>query len=181
MDMTSPAHSAAPDTLITYYLQITDRSQFKPAYLEGDAHLLVMKMERPDVRFYKFMYTAVGEVWRWRDRIIMPEAELEAAISRAETSVHVLYARGVPAGYFELVKQGESTELMYFGLRPEFVGRGYGKHLLSVAIATAFDEGCKRLWVHTCNLDAPEALINYQKRGFVIYETKNEPMPGRYT
>ncbi len=179
--MALPAQSAAPDSLITYYLQITDRSQFSPAYLEEDASgVMVLTMHQPDVRFYKFMYTAVGEIWRWRDRIIMPEAELETAINRPETSVHVMYVHGVPAGYFELVKQGESTELAYFGLRPEYLGQGYGKHLLSMAIGRAFDDGCKRLWVHTCNLDAPGALINYKKRGFQIYDTHVEPMPQRY-
>lgn len=175
-----PDQSGIPDALITYYLQITARSGFKPAFLEYAAEIRIMEMQQRDVRFYKFLYSAVGEGWRWRDRIIMPEDELQALIQKPETSIHVMYARGTPAGYFELERQGASTELAYFGLRPEFVGRGYGKHLLSAAIDRAFEDGCGRLWVHTCNLDAPEALDNYQKRGFVLYETKIEPMPQRY-
>lgn len=175
-----PAEPEIPDELITYYLQITGRSQFKPAFLEDAAEITIMEMQQRDIRFYKFLYSAVGEGWRWRDRIVMPEDQLQALIQKPETSIYVLYAEGVPAGYFELERQGENTELAYFGLRPEFVGRGYGKHLLSAAIDRAFEDGCARLWVHTCNLDAPEALDNYQKRGFQIYETRVEPMPQRY-
>ena len=38
-----------------------------------------------------------------------------------------------------------------------------------------------RVWLHTCNLDGPHALSNYQKRGFRIYEVIEEPMPELYT
>jgi len=30
----------------------------------------------------------------------------------------------------------------------------------------------KRVWVHTCNLDHPQALANYQARGMVIYKVE---------
>jgi len=172
--------ATAPNTLITYYLHMTDPSQFVPAFTENTDKLILMPMMQADVRFYKFLYSAVGEALRWRDRIIMPESDLEALLTLPGTSVEVLYADGVPAGYFELVKQGDDTELSYFGLRPQFHGLGYGKYLLSSAIARAWGDGAKRVWVHTCNLDAPSAIPNYQKRGFVLYDTHEEPMPERY-
>jgi GNAT superfamily N-acetyltransferase len=168
-----------PDTLVTYYLHMTNRAQFRPAFLDK-ADLTVQQMHTPDLAFYKFLYCAVGDVWRWRDRLVMPENDLFAALNDPACSVHVLYASGVPAGYFELVNNGGDTELAYFGLRPQFLGCGYGKHLLSVAIARAWDDGARRVHVHTCNLDAPGALPNYQKRGFTIYDTAVQPMPQRY-
>ncbi|MEG4004888.1 GNAT family N-acetyltransferase [Microcoleus sp. Pol11C1] len=78
------------------------------------------------------------------------------------TSVHVLYVNGTPAGYIELANHQEgsaarfySTEIVYFGLKPDYIGRGLGKHLLSHGIACAWNKGTQCLWVHTCNLDAP--------------------------
>jgi GNAT superfamily N-acetyltransferase len=141
---------------------------------------MVMSMNAPDIGFYRFLYTSVGEQWRWRDRLIMPEEELESILSVPGTSVHVLYVHGIPAGYVELSRQGEDTEIAYFGLRPEFIGQGLGKHLLSFGIARAWDDGARRVWVHTCNLDGPHALPNYLKRGFSVYETHIQPMPERY-
>ena len=32
--------------------------------------------------------------------------------------------------------------------------------------------GASRVWVHTCSLDGPTALANYQARGFRLYDTK---------
>lgn len=33
--------------------------------------------------------------------------------------------------------------------------------------------GAKRVWVHTCSLDGPNALANYQARGFQLYQVEN--------
>jgi GNAT superfamily N-acetyltransferase len=169
-----------PDTLVTTYLQMTDRSQFRPAFNNDADGAMLMSMNAPDARFYRFLYGTVGEQWRWRDRLIMPENELETILGASETSVHVLYVHGIPAGYVELFRQGEDTEIAYFGLRPEFMGRGLGKHLLSYGIARAWEGDTRRVWVHTCNLDGPHALSNYLKRGFSIYDTHVQPMPERY-
>lgn len=168
-----------PDTLVITYLEMTRRSAFRPAYLhEGESTLL--RMETPDVQFYRFLYSSVGGPWRWRDRALISDEQLEQALRDPGTSVDVMYAGGVPAGYVELVRREESTEIAYFGLRPNFYGRGLGKHLLSWGIAQAWSDGAQRVWVHTCNLDAPHAIENYLKRGFTISKVTEEPMPARY-
>ncbi|MBL8147781.1 MAG: GNAT family N-acetyltransferase [Anaerolineae bacterium] len=159
---------------------MTDPAQFRPAWAEDSAGLALRHWPAPTVEEYRALYSAVGGHLRWRDRLIMPCEELRAALENPDCSVWVLTVGDETAGYFELVKQGESTELAYFGLTPPFTGRGLGKHLLSAAIERGWQAGARRLWVHTCNLDAPAALDNYQKRGFVIYQTTEEPMPARY-
>jgi GNAT superfamily N-acetyltransferase len=168
-----------PETLVTSYLEMTDRAQFRPAFVDNP-RVKITRMERPDVSFYRFLYSEVGRVWRWRDRLIISEDELHQLISRPGVSVHVVYVDGVPAGYVELFTENDHTEIAYFGLRPDFMGMGLGKHLLSYAIDTAWAEGAKRVWVHTCNLDAPHALENYQKRGMQVYHIEHQPMPQRY-
>ncbi len=170
---------ALPDLLITTYLQMTSRDQFRPAYVEIDG-VQIMPMETPDVEFYRFLYGTVGEAWRWRDRLIMPVAELETLLATPGTSVHVLYVRGVPAGYVELARRDAETEIVYFGLRPAYIGRGLGKHLLSIGITQAWGDDIQRVWLHTCNLDGPYALNNYRKRGFEVYDVQQRPMPSRF-
>ena len=70
-------------------------------------------------------------------------------------------------------------EITYFGLLPEFIGRGLGGALLTSAIEEAW--ACRRgvvpirVWVHTCNRDHPQALANYQARGMVVYRVEKEP------
>ena len=166
-----------PDTLITTYLHMNDPAQFKPAYVDSpDLHIL--QMNAPDLDFYRFLYRAVGDVWRWYDRNDLGDAELESALNSAE--VYVLYVGASPAGYVELDAQDRSIEVAYFGLRSAYFGRGLGKHLLSYGVQKAWDGGAQRVWLHTCNLDGPHALRNYRKRGFEIYDVREEPMPEKY-
>jgi GNAT superfamily N-acetyltransferase len=110
----------------------------------------------------------------------MSDEALAAALDAPGTRIDVLYADGVPVGYIELDRTGDDIEVAYFGLRPGYMGRGLGKHLLSWGIAQAWSEGPSRVWLHTCNLDGPYALDNYLKRGFSVYRVVEEPMPARY-
>ncbi len=66
----------------------------------------------------------------------------------------------------------------YFGLLPEFIGRGLGGALLTSAIEEGWSPrggiAPTRVWVHTCNRDHPQALANYQARGMVVYKIEDE-------
>ena len=82
----------------------------------------------------------------------------------------LLSVRGTPAGYIELDRQAQDVEIAYFGLIPEFIGQGLGGWLLGEGIARAWQmDAPRRVWVHTCTLDGPAALPNYQARGMSIY------------
>jgi GNAT superfamily N-acetyltransferase len=173
---------ASEENLVTTYLHMTDPSDFRPDFLtdQPGQSIMLMQMNACDVDFYRFLYGTVGKDWRWRDRLIMSDEELAAVLGSPDVTVHVLYVDGIPAGYVELARVGDDTEIAYFGLRPAFIGRGLGKHLLSFGIAQAWDGGAKRVWVHTCNLDGPYALANYMKRGFKVYQVDEVPLPERY-
>jgi GNAT superfamily N-acetyltransferase len=183
----SSSGTRLPDTLVTTYLQMTDWSQFRPAYLNYLDGIKIMCIDTPDVAFYRYLYTSIGRPWRWRDQLYQTDEEIEALLLNPGTSVHVVYVEGAPAGYIELVQHQEgptgrffSTEIVYFGLKPNYVDRGLGKHLLSHGIAYAWNKGTQRLWVHTCNLDSPHVLNTYIKRGFKIYRVEKQPMPELY-
>lgn len=172
--------NTAPNTLVTTYLHMISPDQFNPSFI-SNSNMQILPMGVADIHFYRYLYRSVGEDLRWRDRLVMPDSELEAVLRSPNTRVYVLYIAGAPAGYVELAKHNDgSVEIAYFGLRAQYHGRGLGKHLLSFGIQRAWDLGARRVWVHTCNLDGTHAMDNYRKRGFQVYQQLEEPMPERY-
>jgi GNAT superfamily N-acetyltransferase len=105
----------------------------------------------------------------------MSDADLAEAITAEGTEIFVAYANGVPGGFFELEwRDGQDMWLAYFGIMPEFRGRGLGKWLLSEALAAAWLREPERVRVETCTLDDPRALPLYQRMGFVPYERRHK-------
>lgn len=132
--------------------------------------LALMRAEACTVSFYRYLYETVGTPWAWFERREWSDAALAAELEKPTTEIFVLYAGGVPAGYFELnAAEARQTELSYFGLIPEFIGRRLGAFLLDAAIERAWSRPIGRLWVHTCTFDHPRALPLYQRAGFVVY------------
>lgn len=102
----------------------------------------------------------------------MDDEELRQIIENEDIEIFVLYVNGVPAGYAELDRRiSYEIELAYFGLMPEFIGKGFGKYLLHWIVKKAWEYDPQRLWLHTCELDHEAALPNYLKTGFQIYTT----------
>jgi hypothetical protein len=55
-----------------------------------------------------------------------------------------------------------------------FKAQRLGGYLLSVGAERAWEKGARRVWVHTCSLDGPTALANYQARGFRVYDQRTQ-------
>jgi GNAT superfamily N-acetyltransferase len=86
----------------------------------------------------------------------------------------------VPAGSFELDRRVDGEiQLRNFGLAPEFIGRGLGKHLLASAVDSAWDHEPNRVWVRSTSLEHPRGLLTYQWAGFVPYESTRETREDR--
>jgi GNAT superfamily N-acetyltransferase len=132
--------------------------------------VVVMQAVQPSLAFYRFLYDAVGRQWQWINRTLLDDDELRAIIHDDRVEIYVLYVDGNPAGFAELDRrQAGEIELAYFGLVPEYIGRGLGKYLLNWVLHQAWSYRPERVWVHTCDLDHPAALAFYQKAGFVAY------------
>lgn len=159
-------------TVTTTYLQIPGRDAFRPTFI-ASPDTLIMEAREPLAEFYRFLYGTVGRDYSWTDRLAWSDQRLSAHLARPSLTLLVLYVRGTPVGYVELDADSPEpgTEVAYFGLIPAFHGRGLGKHLLSAGVQRAYDDGAERVWVHTCTLDGPHALANYQGRGFAPYKT----------
>ena len=140
-----------------------------------DQTVALLLAEKPNVKFYRYLYETIGEAWLWYERREITDSALESVLNSPLVEIYVLYVGGVPAGYAELDRRQEGEiELAYFGLMPEFIGLGFGAWLLDRILDTAWRHKPERVWLHTCTLDHPEALRLYQRAGFVPYsqETK---------
>lgn len=141
----------------------------------GDTRLERAGIVSPELS--RYLYTAVGGDWHWRDRLPWTWARWMEWLARPELETWVLARQGTPAGYFELEAQpGGSVEITAFGLLPCFTGQGLGGYLLTRAVlrAWAMRPEVRRVWLHTCTLDHPAALQNYRSRGFRVFEEVEE-------
>ncbi len=137
----------------------------------------LVKAEKPPVHYIRYLYDAVGADYLWIDRKQISDAELIKAVHDENYETYVLTCDGCPAGYFELdFRQMPEVELAYFGLIPEYSGRGLGRYLLAQAIKIAWARDPERFHVETCTLDHPAALPLYQKCGFTPYAQKDKEM-----
>jgi len=133
--------------------------------------IAVLRAHRPTLSFYRYLYGEVGRDWFWYERNIMADTKLSALLADDLVEIYVLYVGGVPAGYCELDRRHKNDiELAYFGLIPEFIGRGLGTYFLRWSIDMAWSYRPKKLWVHTCSEDHVNALPTYQKSGFEVYK-----------
>jgi GNAT superfamily N-acetyltransferase len=148
----------------------------------GARRLQVRLAEVPCPELNRLLYEGVGSDWWWHTRLEWPRERWAAWVERPELETWIGYLSDTPVGYFELERQpDDAVELVYFGLLPTFIGRGLGAELLAAAVERAWALGPKRVWVHTCTLDHPRALPNYQARGFRVYHTEDlvEHLPSR--
>jgi GNAT superfamily N-acetyltransferase len=152
------------------YLEMSRREELVPARLEA-SDLRVDRLTACPPSFYRYLYAEVGRAWRWVDRLHWTDEQIRAHLSRPEVELFLLSVGGSPAGYFELERRDDATEIAYFGLMAEYHGRGLGKHLLTVATEEAW-RAAHRVWLHTCSLDGPAALPNYLRRGFRAFRTE---------
>lgn len=150
----------------TYHLEMSDPNYFCPAAPPAEP-CTVVRAEILTPELSRYFYTAVGGGWYWMMRLPWSYADWQALLSQPGFETWYGVYRGAPIGYFELLPHPDgSVELDSFGLLPHFIGRGLGGQLLTAAIARAWAKGANRVTVHTCSLDGPHALHNYQARGF---------------
>jgi len=160
------------DDVITY-LEMREKPGTPPVPAPSAGKLALMRAEQCTVSFYRYLYETVGTPWLWFERRLLADSVLAAQIQKPTTEIFVLYVGGVPAGYFELdAAAPDETELCYFGLIPEFIGRRLGPFLLRAAIDRAWSRPIRRLWLHTRSYDHPKALGYYQQAGFVVYDRR---------
>ena len=152
-------------------LEMHERPAPRPAISEGLS--LAPLTGGPDA--YLPLYRLVGSDWMWFSRLAMPREKLESILQSPQVEAYVLRQDSRDAGLLELdFREAGQCELAFFGLAPLAIGTGAGRYLMEQAIARAWAKPIRRLWVHTCSFDHPQALGFYQRSGFRPYQVMVE-------
>ena len=168
---------------------------FRPAPQPSRPFPERVRLDRADgmtPEYARFLYGLVGGDWYWTDRLAWTRPQWADELAVPGTEFWILYRDGVPAGYVQLQPAvqpgGTEVEIRYFGLAPQAIGHGLGGPLLEHGLAAAWSlaersglPAVARVWVHTCSLDGPAALANYQARGLVVYaeDVTDQAVPAR--
>lgn len=144
--------------------------QHLPPLLSGTTFKLLPKPV--SVNEYRRYYYGVGEKWYWLDRMVMPDNELSDKINAENTAIFIFYADNETAGFIEFVTEKRFVEILYFGLLPAFIGKGWGKYFLQWVVGKAWYYKPEWIQLNTCTLDHPNALHVYKSLGFIPVRTE---------
>ncbi|MGF1639957.1 MAG: GNAT family N-acetyltransferase [Rhodospirillales bacterium] len=130
----------------------------------------VVRFDALSVADYRALQRLIGEAWLWWERLTVGDAALAALLADPGTEIRRLTVGGTVAGFSELDRRrpGE-VELSFFGVAPPFIGLGLGRYLLAETLAAAWAVRPRRVWLHTCDHDHPQALGFYGRAGFRPY------------
>jgi ribosomal protein S18 acetylase RimI-like enzyme len=134
----------------------------------------------PGIAWYRALYTRIGQDWLWFSRAVMPDAKLAAILENPDTQTVALERDGEAIGLAELdFSVPDTVEIVTFGVVPEAIGTGAARALMTTVLALSFTSGARRVWLHTCTFDHPNALGFYRRQGFRAYkfaiEVSNDP------
>ena len=155
------------------FLELRDIKKLK--FNSSKENKFLIKKIKPDFQLNKFFYKQVGKKHRWIDRLSWTDEKWINFISNRNLETYVISESDDLIGFFELLHNPDlnETEISYFGLLEEYIGKGIGGYALSEAIKKSFEKKIKRVWLHTCTLDHPNALKNYIARGMRVFRKEN--------
>ena len=117
---------------------------------------------------YRSLFRQIGTPWLWFSRLKLDDQALAEIIWHKDVEVWIASDGGVDIGLVELdFRVAGECEIAFFGLVPEGVGGGWGRVMMDHAMASAWSRPIKRLHLHTCTLDSPQALGFYRHMGFL--------------
>tara|TARA_B100001029_G_C15030099_1_gene436341 strand:- start:647 stop:1153 length:507 start_codon:yes stop_codon:yes gene_type:complete len=154
-----------------YYLEINSLKSLSEV-VSTEKNLIIQKVTPPNIELNKFFYKNVGKKYRWIDRLTWDNLKWTSYLENESVQTYVLKVNEDLAGYFEVIRDRaiNSSEIAYFGLLDDYIGKKIGGFFLSEAIKICFNLNSKRVWVHTCTLDHKHALKNYLSRGMKIFK-----------
>ncbi|MFQ5562854.1 MAG: GNAT family N-acetyltransferase [Parvularculaceae bacterium] len=160
------------DVCITYLEQ--KRRPVLPPPARPPGIVAILRAERPPVHFYRYLYRRIGDPHKWVSRNRLSDEDLAVIIQHPAVYLYVIYVDGVPAGMAEIdARHPKTHEIKFFGLDPDYVGKGLGRFFLTHVIELAWSLQPERLRLETCTLDHPAALPLYQKLGFEVFDQRS--------
>ena len=158
---------------IVTYLQMFQRPRTRPG--PSEQSWVLKKAEFSGLKDYRLLFRRVGQDWLWFSRLKLGDDELGQILDHPQYETYVLTVNDENRGLLELDfrLEGES-EISFFGLTPEMLGRGAGRWLMNRALEIAWSHPIRRLWLHTCTFDHPGAVSFYVRSGFQPYRRQVE-------
>jgi RimJ/RimL family protein N-acetyltransferase len=127
--------------------------------------------EQLSVTDYRALFKAIGAPWLWFSRLTMTDQALDTILQDKNVQTWIIRSSAKAIGLVELdFRTQNACELAFFGLVQAATGQGLGGPMMGLAQTQAFAQDITRFHVHTCTLDAPQALGFYQKCGFTAYK-----------
>ena len=162
-----------PIEVMITYLEQTARPATR-AQPVPRGQLAIMRAKRPPLHFYRYLYETVGGDYHWRTRLNLNDAELQDIVWSDDVYIYVLHVEGAPAGFCEIDGRNRSVaEIRFFGLMPDFIGRGFGRYFFAQILGLAWALEPETVRIETCTLDHPAALSLYQKFGFTVFDQRS--------
>jgi N-acetylglutamate synthase-like GNAT family acetyltransferase len=154
---------------LTYFLEMTTNPGYPNRKLPKG--FCFEELVKPNPEEYLSIYKSSGFQWKWYDRILMDKSELIRIIHSPATRIFILKHANHVIGFAELdASEKGSVEIVYLGIKEDFIGKGIGKILVDSVLNEAWNLDPDRVWLHTCEYDHPGALKFYQKCGFEVYK-----------
>ena len=163
---------------VVTYLEMRARPSL-PASSSNKVSLRLI--QHPALGRYRSLYRRAGAGWLWFSRLEMSDADLSALLNRSTTDLFIAEVKNAEnenreIGIAELDRSAPpDVEITNFALFPEAIGKGLGRPFMNAVLDQAWSAreaagATSRVWLHTCTLDGPAALVFYMKCGFRAYK-----------
>ncbi|NQV06334.1 GNAT family N-acetyltransferase [bacterium] len=130
---------------------------------------MLLKVDQPTVRFYRYLSTAAAGYWPWTEVRDLADEELRQILDDDGFEFFALYLAGEPVGCFELeFDEMGGVEIVQMGTVPEHRGGELEKYLLWTAVETAWDHEPERVWARLDVGSDARSLLLYQRAGFDV-------------
>ncbi|RQX12384.1 GNAT family N-acetyltransferase [Micromonospora ureilytica] len=163
---------------VVTYLEMNNATDLRPSKVVPELSLRRVDVGLPLVHAIN---AQVGAPHGWRCASRTSEEWQELMRSRPLRQYRFITLKDETVGVANVEPHPDGeVEITAFGLMPEHVGKGLGGHALTLTIRQAWDmvalesPAVRRVWLHTCSSDHPNALRNYQRRGMTVYRTEVE-------
>jgi len=152
--------------MVVTYLEMLERPS--EPFSASRTDITLERWNSPELEEYKELFRRVGADWIWFGRLIKSDEQLAALLAEPTRENYLPKKDGSAIGTLELnFEDPENVEIAYFGLIPEAIGGGAGRWLMGQALDIAWHRPeTRRVWLHTCTADSPQALGFYQSCGF---------------
>lgn len=137
-------------------------------FVETPDDVSLVAIPDPDLAWYRALFLEIGAEWLWFSRLTYSDQKLSDLLAEPGRDLRVVRDETGDLGLLELnFADAENVEVAFFGLVPSAVGRHLGRWLMGEALRLSWARPeTKRVWLHTCTLDHPNALPFYMKCGF---------------